>query len=163
MTFKKLIRLCGTAAISSGIADIIGIFIIFIASYVPGIPGIASTVFLMAGNVLLAFALIGIYGCQFEKTGNLGLTGFVIALSGLLLGMAHLLRLLVTHGRLTRSPLGRHPARLQLGLRQGTAGPHGPCPLHRRREQYYQQDGAHQASPVAAAHPPVGVVLPRGP
>jgi hypothetical protein len=88
MTFEKLIRLGGTAAISSGIADIIGIFILFIALYVSAIPGIASGVFLMAGNVLLAFALMGIYGCQFEKTGYLGLTGFVFALSGLLLGMA---------------------------------------------------------------------------
>ena len=39
MTFEKLIRLGGAAAISSGIADIIGIFILFIALYVSGIPG----------------------------------------------------------------------------------------------------------------------------
>ena len=88
MTFKKLIHLGGMAAIISGIADIIGIFIIFVALYASAIPTIAYAVFLMAGNVVLAFALMGIYGCQLEKTGYLGLTGFVFALSGLLLGMA---------------------------------------------------------------------------
>lgn len=50
MTFEKLIRLGGTAAISSGIADIVGIFILFMVLSVPVIPGLVPRIFLTAGE-----------------------------------------------------------------------------------------------------------------
>ncbi len=75
MTTEKLIRWTGLSSMISGA-------IIFLAALTAAIaPNAVGTIVLIAG-VFLLFALMGLYLCQIEETGILGLIGFVVAIAG---------------------------------------------------------------------------------
>jgi hypothetical protein len=73
----------------SGAFDLIAALVIVVGISVPGVPEAAVGGSLLAANVLVVFALMGIYACQVEGVGALGLWGFVLAVGGLLLALAN--------------------------------------------------------------------------
>jgi hypothetical protein len=88
MSFKKLLGLSGTAAVASAAFDVAGALAAAAAALFPVIPALSYAILFMAANVLLAFLLMGVYGCQIEESGRTGLVGFVLSVVGLMLALA---------------------------------------------------------------------------
>jgi len=84
---RKLFRWSGGAAIASGVCAILAAASVLLAPVIPGTPVFVNSLLLLAVNVLSVYVLVGLYGCQVVESGGLGLIGFIVALTGYLLGM----------------------------------------------------------------------------
>ena len=89
MSKQQLFRLSGWAGMISGVFDLLAALVIVVGVFVQGVPEAAVGAPLLVANVLIVFALMGVYACQAEQVGALGLTGFVLATGGLLLSLAN--------------------------------------------------------------------------
>ena len=93
MTVSNLIRGAGLAAALAGalfvIADLITL-IVFIVGQGPIIQGglLVRAILSAAAVVVLLLGLVGLYAYRSEATGILGLTGFLVAFAGIVLGQS---------------------------------------------------------------------------
>ena len=88
MSKERLLRSSGLAAIASGVVLILLAFTLVAARLVPGIPDPVFVGLRLGSNILVVFALLGLYFALSPWTGRLGQVGIVLAVVGLLLFMA---------------------------------------------------------------------------
>jgi len=89
MTWERLFHKGGRALATGAVLEIIGIGLYFLTLNVPLIPGLASAILLTAADVLTVFGILAWYGSQMDESGSLGFNGFVVAVTGLVLGISN--------------------------------------------------------------------------
>lgn len=89
MSRERLLRSSGLAAIASGVVLILLALTLVVARLVPGIPDPVFMALRLGANILVVFALMGLYFALSPWTGRLGQVGIVLAVIGLLLFMAN--------------------------------------------------------------------------
>jgi hypothetical protein len=84
-----LLRSSGLAAIASGVVLILLALTLVAARLVPGIPDPVFVALRLGANILVVFALVGLYFALSPWTGRLGQVGIVLAVVGRLLLVAN--------------------------------------------------------------------------
>ncbi|MCP4724816.1 MAG: hypothetical protein GY863_07260 [bacterium] len=88
MTWERIFFKGGQALTISAVFDIIGICLFFLSMNVPMIPGLIFSILFIIANINTVFGILALYGSQMAETGNLGFNGFVVAVTGMLLGIS---------------------------------------------------------------------------
>jgi len=89
MSRERLLRSSGLAAIASGVVLFLLALTLVAARLVPGIPDPVLVTLRLGANILVVFALMGLYFALSPWTGRLGQVGIVLAVVGLLLFLAN--------------------------------------------------------------------------
>ena len=88
MTWERLFYKGGNALVIGAVLEVIGIGLYILTLIVPLIPGIVFASLLSVADVLTFFGIFAWYGSQMVETGTLGFNGFVVVVTGLLLGIS---------------------------------------------------------------------------
>ena len=88
MSREKLLRSSGLAAIASGVVLLLLALVLVTARLVPGVPDLVFFTLRLGADILIVFALMGLYFALSAWTGKLGQAGIVLAVVGRLLIIA---------------------------------------------------------------------------
>lgn len=88
MTRERVFRAGGQALAIGAVLELTGSALSLLNMTVPAIPGVVLALLLEAADVATALGIIAWYGSQMVETGKLGFNGLVVALTGLLFGIA---------------------------------------------------------------------------
>ncbi len=88
MTSERLFYKGGQALRSAAVLEGVGMAVRLISMEMPVIPEIISPMLIIGANVLAVFGILAWYCSQVKETGLTGYWGFLITMSGLLLGMS---------------------------------------------------------------------------
>ena len=89
MTWERLFYKGGKALVIGAVLEFIGISLYFLTLMVPYIPGLVYASLLEVADVFTVFGIFAWYGSQKTDTGTSGFNGFVVAMTGLLLGISN--------------------------------------------------------------------------
>ena len=89
MSRERLLRSSGLAAIASGVVLLLLALTLVADRLVPGVPDPVLVTLRLGANILVVFALMGLYFALSPWAGRLGQVGIVLAVVGLLLLMAN--------------------------------------------------------------------------
>lgn len=89
MTWERLFYKGGRSFVIGAVLEFIGISLYLLTLMAPYIPGIVSASLLEVADVFTVFGIIAWYGSQKNEIGSPGFNAFVVAMTGLLLGMSN--------------------------------------------------------------------------
>jgi hypothetical protein len=85
---RRMIRFGSLSAVVSGFLLIILTLMLVVDMFLPAIPGVLFTALALSADILLVFALIGLYVGAGEELGKLSSVGFVLMIAGTMIELA---------------------------------------------------------------------------